>query len=167
MANPVLELKVFGIKIQKDEYRGADGKAFGETTFWQSQENEAEVLQFKRAKVICQLTGPNIQVDFELIVSLRAGFIRVRLKKTDQGHSAKKIAELLQIIFSKLHHIPGYDPMGAFNPIFSKDPKKYKLCKTYDSHWLVATLHEIKDEKGMSFEVQENKFKAIMSGVQT
>lgn len=158
----MFEFNVISIKVQKDEYRTMEGKSLGETAFWQSQENEAEVLQFKRAIATCRLTGPDILVDLELIISLRAGFVRVRLTDPTQGHEASGVAKILQELFAVLHHKPGYDGRGALTPVFSRDRKKYFLCKTYDSHWLVATLHEIKDEKGMPFSVPEAKLQELV-----
>ena len=154
--NVNIELHVSKIRVQKDEYRSIDGKSLGETVFWQSTDNEAEVLQFKRAIATCQILGPNFEADFDLIISLRAGFARVRTGK--QGHSAEKLAKILQIIFGQMHNIPGYNKLGAFSPIFSRDPAKYFLATTYDSHWLMATLHEVKDEKGMLFGMSNSDF---------
>src|SRR2546425_3527178 len=92
-AQPIvnIELHVSKIRVQKDKYRSMDGKSLGETVFWQSTDNEAEVLQFKRAIATCQILGPNFVADFDLIISLRAGFARVRTGK--RGHSAEKLAK--------------------------------------------------------------------------
>jgi hypothetical protein len=74
-------LQVSKIQIQKDEYLTAAGN-IGETEFWKSHENQAEVLQFKRAIATCRIEGPFSPVDLELIVSLRAGFVRVSFALT-------------------------------------------------------------------------------------
>jgi hypothetical protein len=148
------------IIIQKDEYETSAGN-IGETEFWKSNENQAEVLQFKRAIATCRLEWDFSSVDFELIVSLRAGYVRVRILNKEDGHAANAVAKLLQGIFAQLHHTPGFDPRGALSPMISKKPKIYMLCKTYDSHWLIATLHEIKDEKGMKFELGDKDLDGI------
>ena len=154
-------LKVSKIRIQKDEYLTASGN-IGETEFWKSNENQAEVLQFKRATATCLISGPFSPVEVELVVSLRAGFVRVRVLNKDLGHNAMGVAKLLQLIFARLHHRPGYDPSGALLPIFSRDNSKYMLCKTYDSHWLIAALHEVKDEKAMSFSIEDNELNSLI-----
>ena len=150
------------IIIQKDEYQTSAGN-MGETEFWKSNENQAEVLQFKRAIATCRVEGPFTPVDIELIVSLRAGYVRVRVLNKDDGHDAKGVAKLLQYLFARLHHTPGYDSKGAFVPMTSRDPQRYMLCKTYDSHWLIATLHEVKVEKGMSFSLEDHELNGILS----
>jgi hypothetical protein len=61
-----------------------------------------------------------------------------------------------------LHHKPGYDPKGALSPMFSRDSTKYMLCKTYDSHWFIAALHEVKDEKLMSFSIGDAEMNEIL-----
>jgi len=154
--------KVSKIIIQKDEYQTSAGN-IGETEFWKSNENQAEVLQFKRAIATCRMEGPFTPVDIELIVSLRAGYVRVRVLNKDDGHEANGVAKILQCLFSRLHHTPGYNSKGAFSPMTSRDPRKYMLCKTYDSHWLIATLHEVKDEKSMSFSLEDNEIKGFLA----
>lgn len=151
------------IKIQKDEYETSAGR-IGETEFWKSHENQAEVLQFKRAIATCRIEGPFAPVDLELIVSLRAGYVRVRVLNKDDGHQASGVAKLLQLLFARLHHTPGYDPKGAFCPMTSKDSKKYMLCKTYDSHWLIATLHEVKEEKEILFTLEDKELNELIAG---
>jgi len=148
-------LQVSKIKIQKDEYLTASGN-IGETEFWKSTENQAEVLQFKRAIATCRIEGAFSPIDVELVVSLRGGFVRVRVLNKEVGHDAMGVAKLLQLLFALLHHTPGYDPKGAFFPMFSRDNFKYMLCKTYDSHWLIAALHEVKDEKVMIFTLEDD-----------
>ena len=155
-------LQVSKIRIQKDEYLTSAG-AIGETEFWKSNELQAEVLQFKRATATCRIEGSFSPVEVELIVSLRAGFVRVRIMNKDQGHAAKPVAQLLQLIVAQLHHKPGYDPKGALVPIFSRDSSRYMLCKTYDSHWLIAALHEVKDEKGINFSIQDDDFNRLIT----
>lgn len=157
-----ITFEVSKIIIQKDEYQTSAGN-IGETEFWKSNENQAEVLQFKRAIATCCVKGPFTPVDVELIVSLRAGYVRVRVLNKDAGHSAVGVAQLLQLIFMRLHHTPGYKPEGAFSPMTSRDQNKYMLCKTYDSHWLIATLHEVKDEKGMSFLLEDHELKGLLA----
>ncbi len=154
-------LQVSKIRIQKDEYLTAAGN-IGETEFWKSNENQAEVLQFKRALVMCRIEGPFSPIDVELVVSLRAGFVRVRIVNKEVGHNASGVAQLLQLIFARFHHRPGYDPSGALSPMSSKDTSKYMLCKTYDSHWFIATLHEVKDEKVMDFSISDNDMNKIL-----
>lgn len=149
------------IIIQKDEYQTSVGN-IGETGFWKSNENQAEVLQFKRAIATCRVEGPFTPIDVELIVSLRAGYVRVRVLNKDNGHDAGRTAKLLQCLFSRLHHTPGYSSKGAFSPLTSRDPQKYMLCRTYDSHWLVATLHEVKDEKSMSFSLEDHELNGLL-----
>lgn len=153
--NTPVEFVVTKIKIQKDEYQTSAGD-IGETEFWKSNERQAEVLQFKRAIATCRLEGPFEPDDFELIVSLRAGYVRVRPLNKNGGHDARRIAKILQAIFAILHHTPGYDANGALLPISTRDPRKYMLCKAYDSHWLIATLHEIKEEKSMRFAISDH-----------
>lgn len=160
--NMSVTLQVHKIRIQKDEYQISSGN-IGETEFWKSNENQAEVLQFKRAIATCSIEGPFSPIDVELIVSLRAGFVRVRVLNSEQGHNAGGVAKLLQHIFASLHHTPGYDPNGALEPMFSKDPQKYMLCKTYDSHWLIAALHEVKQEKAMSFVIEEQELSKLIN----
>lgn len=157
-----ITFKVSKIIIQKDEYQTSAGN-IGETEFWKSNENQAEVLQFKRAIATCYVEGPFTPVDVELIVSLRAGYVRVRVLNKDDGHTAEGVAKLLQYLFVRLHHTPGYNPKGAFSPMTSRDPQKYMLCKTYDSHWLIATLHEVKDEKSMSFSLEDHELKGLLA----
>lgn len=157
-----ITLTVSKIIIQKDEYKTSAGN-IGETEFWKSNENQAEVLQFKRAIATCRVEGPFTPVDVELIVSLRAGYVRVRVLNKDDGHSASGVANLLQCLFAGLHHTPGYKPKGAFSPMTSRDPQKYMLCKTYDPHWLIATLHEVKDEKSMSFLLEDDQLNGLIS----
>ena len=154
-------LHVQKIRIQKDEYQTSAGN-IGETEFWRSNENQAEVLQFKRALATCRIEGPFSPVEVELVVSLRAGFVRVRVLNTEQGYRADAVAGLLQDIFGLLHHTPGYSPAGVLAPIFSKDKQKYMLCKTYDPHWLIATLHEIKDEKSMGFSIEDQTLSKLL-----
>ena len=149
------------IIIQKDEYQTSSGN-IGETEFWRSNENQAEVLQFKRAKATCRIEGDFTPIDVELIVSLRAGYARVRVLNKEIGHHAIGVAKLLQCIFMRFHHTPGYNAKGAFSPMTSKDSKKYMLCKTYDSHWLIATLHEVKDEKGMNIVIEDHELKELL-----
>ena len=156
-----ITLTVSKIIIQKDEYKTSAGN-IGETEFWKSNENQAEVLQFKRAIATCRVEGPFTPVDVELIVSLRAGYVRVRVLNKDDGH-AGGVAKLLQYLFARLHHTPGYDSKGAFSPMTSREPRKYMLCKTYDSHWLIATLHEVKDEKSMSFLLEDDQLNGLIS----
>lgn len=96
-------------------------------------------------------------------MSLRAGYVRVRVLNKDIGHEAEGAARVLQLLFARLHHTPGYSANGAFLPMTSKDPRKYMLCKTYDSHWLIATLHEIKDEKSMHFELDDNELNGLIT----
>ncbi len=150
------------IIIQKDEYKTSAGN-IGETEFWKSNENQAEVLQFKRVIAACRVEGPFSPVDVELIVSLRAGYVRVRVLNKDDGHDAGGVAKLLQFLFARLHHTPGYNSKGAFSPMTSRDPRKYMLCKTYDSHWLIATLHEVKDEKSMSFSLEGHELNELIA----
>ncbi len=157
-----ITLTVSKIIIQKDEYKTSAGN-IGETEFWKSNENQAEVLQFKRAIATCRVEGPFTPVDVELIVSLRAGYVRVRVLNKDVEHNAKGVAKLLQYLFARLHHTPGYDSKGAFVPMTSRDPQRYMLCKTYDSHWLIATLHEVKDEKSMSFLLEDDQLNGLIS----
>ncbi len=157
-----ITLSVSKIKIQKDEYQTSAGN-IGETEFWKSNENQAEVLQFKRAIATCRVEGPFAPADVELIVSLRAGYVRVRVLNKDDGHDALELAKLLQLLFARLHHTPGYDRKGAFSPMTSRDPERYMLCKTYDSHWLIATLHEVKDEKSMCFQVEDHELKSLLT----
>lgn len=156
-----VRLQVQKIRIQKDEYQTAAGQ-LGEAEFWKSNENQAEVLQFKRAIATCRIEGPFSPVDAELIVSLRAGFVRVRLLKKEQGHDASVVAKLLQCLFGRLHHRPGWSPSGAFQPMSSHDIGKYMLCKTYDSHWLIAALHEAKEEKTMVFRLEDEELKNVV-----
>jgi len=59
-------LSVSGIKIQKDKYRTAAGATLGETAFWQSTENESNVVSFKRAIVQCKLNGFGLDEEFGL-----------------------------------------------------------------------------------------------------
>jgi hypothetical protein len=146
-------LTVNGIRVQKDEYQIEARKKLGETVFWKSDANEAEVLSFKRAKVDCRLTSPGIDIAFQLIISLRAGFVRLRLTSAPTGTSATATALLLRHLLKALFHTPGYKPEGVLAPIGTREDSRYVLCKTYDSNWLAATMHEIADEKGMSFEV--------------
>jgi|SRR5215813_11481138 len=155
-------LQVSKIRIQKDKYLTAAGN-IGETEFWKSNENQAEVLHFKRAFATCRIEGSFSPVEVELVVSLRAGFVRVRVLNKEQGHTAEGVAKLLQYIFARLHHTPGYDPNGALSPIFSRNRSKDMLCKTYDSHWLIAALHEVKDEKLMSFSIEDGEMNKILS----
>ncbi|MFQ5329413.1 MAG: hypothetical protein ACE5D4_05415 [Thermodesulfobacteriota bacterium] len=150
------------IIIQKDEYQTSAGN-IGETEFWKSSENQAEVLQFKRAIATCRVEGPFTPVDVELIVSLRAGYVRVRVLNKDDGHDAAEVAKLLQCLFARLHHTPGYSSKGAFSPMTSRDPRKYMLCRTYDSLWLIATLHEVKDEKSMIFPLEDHELNEILA----
>lgn len=157
-----VSLTVSKIRIQKDEYQTSD-RRLGETEFWRSSENQAEVLQFKRAIATCRLEGPFTPVDVELIVSLRAGFVRVRVINKGEGHRAIGVAQLLQHIFARLHHTPGYKASGALEPMFSRDESTYVLCKTYDSHWFIAALHEVKDEKGMSFGLKDDEMKELIA----
>ncbi len=153
-------LTVSKIRIQKDEYQTAAG-TLGETEFWKSNENQAEVLQFKRALAKCRVEGPFTPLDVKLIVSLRAGFVRVRVLNREDGHEAAGAAKLLQHLFAILHHRPGYKPEGALQPMFTRDATKYMLCKTYNPHWFIAALHEVKDEKGMSFTIEDEEMKAL------
>ncbi len=157
-----IKLMVSKIIIQKDEYQTSAGN-IGETEFWKSNDNHAEVLQFKRAIATCCIEGPFQAIDFELIVSLRAGYVRVRILDKDAGHNAEVVANILQSIFALLHHTPGYNKNGAFSPMSSNDTQKYMLCKTYDSHWLIATLHEVKDEKGMNFPVEDSELNGLIA----
>lgn len=157
-----ITLTVSKIIVQKDEYKTSAGN-IGETEFWKSNENQAEVLQFKRAIATCRVEGPFTPVDVELIVSLRAGYVRVRVLNKDVRHTAEGVAKLLQYLFARLHHTPGYDPKGAFVTMTSKDPQRYMLCKTYDSHWLIATLHEVKDEKSMIFVLEDDQLNGLIS----
>ena len=147
----LITLKVCKIRIQKDEYETAAGN-IGETAFWKSNDNQADVLQFKRAIATCILEGQDFSVNVELIVSLRAGYVRVRVLGGG-AHTAEAVTLLLQNIFAQLHHTPGYASAGALQPLYSRNPGRYMLCKTYDSQWFIATLHEVKDEKEMCFEV--------------
>lgn len=153
--------KVLKIRIQKDEYLTSAGR-IGETEFWKSTDNQAEVLQFKRAFATCRVEGPFSPVDFELVVSLRAGFVRVHILHKDQGPDAETIAKLLQCIFAVLHHTPGFSPKGALLPTWSRDNSKYMLCKTYASHWFIAALHEVKEEKYMNFSIEDEDMKNIL-----
>ena len=155
MSKPV-QFSVSKILIQKDEYHTSAGN-IGETEFWKSNDNQAEVLQFKRAIATCRLDGPFEPAEIELIVSLRAGYVRVRVVNKEVGHTAFAVSKLLQCVFGRLHHTPGYSPQGAFSPMTSRDPNKYMLCRTYDSHWLIATLHEVKDEKFMQFDLTDKE----------
>jgi hypothetical protein len=36
------------------------------------------------------------------------------------------------------------------------------LCKTYDSHWFIAALHEVKDEKLMNFSIEDGAMNEIL-----
>ncbi len=155
-----ITLTVSKIIIQKDEYKTSAGN-IGETEFWKSNENQAEVLQFKQAIATCRVEGPFTPIEVELIVSLRAGYVRVRVLKNEVGLSAMGVAKLLQYLFAKLHHRAGYRPEGAFLPMTSRDQQKYMLCKTWDSHWLIATLHEVKDEKSMSFRLEDDQLNIL------
>lgn len=152
MVNSNVEFFVTKIVIQKDEYQISAGN-IGETEFWKSNERQAEVLQFKRAIATCHLESQFDKIDLELIVSLRAGYVRVRVLNKDISRDARSVAKILQAIFANLHHTPGFHEDGAFYPMTTKDQRKYMLCKTYDSHWLIATLHEVKDEKGIGFHI--------------
>ena len=157
-----ITLKVHRIQIQKDQYQTSGGN-IGETEFWRSHEAQAEVLQFKRAIATCCVEGPFAPVDVELVVSLRAGFVRVRVLNGEQGHHAAGVAKLLQHIVARLHHRPGHDSAGALQPTFSRDSQKYMLCKTYDSHWLIAALHEVKDEKAMTFALEDDELAEVIN----
>ncbi len=156
-----ITFSVSKIIIQKDEYLTSAG-SIGETEFWRSNENQAEVLQFKRAIATCRIEGPFKSVEVELVVSLRAGYVRVRILNKDDGHHAAAVARLLQRFFIHLHHRPGFASNDAFLPMTSKNAQKYMLCKTYDSHWLIATLHEVKDEKGMSFQLGDDELEEFV-----
>lgn len=161
LVSHIVTFIVSKIRIQKDEYLTSAGQ-IGETEFWKSTDNQAEVLQFKRAFATCRVEGPFSPVDFELVVSLRAGFVRVRILHKDQGPDAEKLAKLLQCIFAILHHTPGFSAKGALSPFFSKDNSKYMLCKTYDSHWFIAALHEVKEEKYMNFPIEDEDMSNIL-----
>jgi hypothetical protein len=159
-------LSVSGIKIQKDNYRTAAGATLGETAFWQSPENEANVVSFKRAIAQCELNGFGFNEPFELIISLRAGFARVRVIKPRKGLDARHISAILRAVLGTLYHVPGHDPLGVLVPLSSNDPSRYVFCKTYDPHWLVGTLHEIMDEKGIKFmigDIQSEKVKTELN----
>lgn len=157
-----ITLSVSKIIIQKDEYQTSAGN-IGETEFWKSNEKQAEVLQFKRAIATCRVEGPFTSADVDLIVSLRAGYVRVRVLNKNVGLDASGLAKLLQLLFARLHHTPGYNSKGAFSPMTSRDPQKYMLCKTYDSHWLIATLHEVKVEKSMCFQVEDHELTSLLT----
>ena len=148
-------LSVSGIKVQKDNYQTLAGAAVGESTFWQSPENEANVVTFKRAIAICALTGFGFSEPFELIVSLRAGFARIRLTKPREGLKAGHISAILRPVLASLYHVPGHKWTGVLVPMSSNDPSRYVLCKTYDQHWLIGTLHEIMQEKAIRFVIDD------------
>ena len=149
-------LLVSRIKIQKDNYRTATG-ILGETAFWESPENEADVVRFKRAIVECEINGFGFNELFELIISLRAGFVRARIINPRVGLDARHISTILRAMLGTLYHVPGHQPMGVLVPVSSNDCSRYILCKTFNSHWLVGTLHEIMDEKGMVFELGDSE----------
>ena len=154
-------LRVSGIKIQKDNFKIAIGDVLGESAFWQSSENEAEVVSFKRAVARCQVDGFGFSEQFELVVSLRAGFVRVRLTKPRQGLDARHIAAILRHSLAKLYRVPGHNPLGVLNPTSSNDSSKYFFCTTYNPHWLIGTLHEIKQENSLTFNFNDSQVKAI------
>lgn len=148
-------LSVSGIKVQKDNYQTLAGNFLGETDFWRSPENEANVVTFKRAIATCKLKGFGFNEPFELIVSLRAGFARIRLTEPRDGLKAGHISAILRPILASLYHVPGHKWTGVLVPVSSNDPSRYILCKTYDPHWLVGTLHEIMQEKEISCEMND------------
>ena len=157
----VCRLSVSGIKIQKDNYRTGAAGVLGETVFWQSPENDADVVSFKRAIAQCAVNGFGFNEQFELIVSLRAGFARVRVKNPREGLDARHISTILRAVLAMLYHVPGYDPLGVLLPVSTHDRFRYILCKTYDSHWLVGTLHEIMQEKEVTFHIEDGLSKRV------
>lgn len=138
-------LEIQGIKIQKDNYE-IGGTEYGETEFWKSDHNEAEVLQFKRGKVKGSIACDLWHQEFELIVSLRGGFVRVRVEKNFIV-SAEEVYEYLQRLIGAAYRVPGHSWKQALVKLTSQDPARHMLCTTPDSHWFLAALHEIKDEK--------------------
>ena len=143
------------IRVQKDNYKTDAGVTLGESAFWQSSENEANVVRFKRAKVQCRLEGFGLSESFELIVSLRAGFVRVRLTNPRSGLDARQIAAILRPMLALLYHVPGHKWTGVLVPMSSNQPSRYILCKTYDPYWLVGTLHEVMQENKITCEIDE------------
>ena len=144
------------IKIQKDKYKTNDGETLGETDFWKSTDNEGYVLRFKRAIVQCHLKGLGVDDSIELIISLRAGFVKVRIRDRREGLDAHYLALILRELLGLLYHVPGHPTNGVLLPISSNDTSRYSLCKTYDSHWLLGTLHEVMEEKEMGFKLSES-----------
>lgn len=161
----ICTLSVFGIKIQKDNYRSSLGASMGETEFWNSSENIADLVGFKRAIAKCKLEGFGFNEEFECIVSLRAGFVRIRLLNPRVDLNAGLIATILQALVGMLYHIPGHRSNGVLEPISSNDISRYMFCSTYNSHWLVGALHEIMDEKNLRFELDGGELNAMKAGL--
>jgi hypothetical protein len=67
-----------------------------------------------------------------------------------------------------LYHGTDRERNGVLVVISSKNTARYILCKTHDSHWLVGTLHEVMDEQGLDFVLnnyQTNLLRNALAGL--